>query len=225
MIHFSHIPLFYLRQEFPEAYEKIVRYRTFALCRDPHDRFASATFQRMEEFKGIPPLQITSDVALAEAREVIDWLAPRERFCDLEYIHFTRQSDYVQLDGAQLVGEVFRLEDMDAFGRALGGCFGVEFDPERRENTNAASLNSVFTAIRPLKPIYSRLTSWKFREGLLHLMQRWKLRSPASLYARFREDEAIRAFVEAYYAADFALRRTAEVRAAAGPALAVATAG
>ena len=77
---------------------------------------------------------------------------------------------------------------------------------------NFASLNSVFTRLRTLKPVYSRLTSWRSRERILHLMQRWRLRSPTSLYERFREDPKIATFVEAYYAADFALRRDLAAR-------------
>jgi hypothetical protein len=215
MIHYSHVPLYYLRAEFPVEFQKICEYRSFALLRDPHARFASATFQRLEEFGGVPALQITSALAIDEARKVIGWLGQRERFCDLEYIHFSRQADYVQLDGRQVVSETFPLENLAEFGESLEICFGMGFDFGRRENVNFSSLGGVFGKLRPLKPLYSRLTSWAFRERLLRLTHRWK--STASLYDRFRRDPEISAFVETYYAADFALRHEARLRIAAPP--------
>src|ERR1700756_1678559 len=49
-IHYAHIPLQFLSAAFPDAFDKVSRYKSFALLRDPFDRFASATFQRLEEF-------------------------------------------------------------------------------------------------------------------------------------------------------------------------------
>jgi hypothetical protein len=208
-IHYAHIPLRFLRACYPVEFDKVSTYRSFALTRDPHARFASATFQRLEEFLGVPKIDITRARALEEARAVKGWLAGRGPFCDLEYIHFSRQVDYVYLDGARIVDAVFPIEDIAELAVALEEICHIHFDPKRRENTNFGSPSRLLSVLHLAKPLYSRVTSWAFRERLLLLAKRWKLQSPQSLYDDFRRDTEIRDFVEDYYAEDFRLYRTA----------------
>jgi len=217
-IHYAHIPLAYLKQHYPDEFEKVATYRSFALVRDPYERFASATFQRLEEFGGASgldvasKLDITSKQALGEARAVMRWLGDRGAFCDLEYIHFSRQVDYVELAGRPIVGHVFPLENISDMAAALEASCGVRFDPERRENTNFASNNRLLALLHVAKPIYSRLTSWSFRERVLLTMRRWKVSGPGALYAAFRQDREVSRFIETYYAGDFALYDAAKDR-------------
>ncbi len=211
-INYGHVPLMYLKQCFPIEFEKISSYTSFALVRDPHTRFASAIFQRLDEFGGVHKLNVTSKLALREAREVIRWLTDKGPFCDLEYIHFSRQIDYVELDGRPIVGNVFPLENIADMAAAFQTSCGVRFDPERRENTNFASSNPILAMLRVAKPIYSRLTSWTFRERVLLTMQRLNINRPDSLYAALLRVPEVNGFVEDYYAEDFALYRSAKAR-------------
>lgn len=217
-IHYAHIPLAHLEQHYPDEFEKIATYQSFALVRDPHDRFASATFQRLEEFGGASRLNVTSKLditskqALGEAREVIRWLADRDTFCDLEYIHFSRQIDYVELRGQRIVDHVFPLENISDMAAALEAFCGIRFDPERRENTNFASNNRLLAMLHVAKPIYSRLTSWEFRKRVVGTLRRWNMHGPDSLYAELRQDPEVSSFVGDYYAMDFALYRSAKAR-------------
>jgi hypothetical protein len=211
-IHYAHIPMPFLRRHYPAEFEKVRAYRSFALTRDPHERFASATFQRLAEFLGVPKIDITGARALAEARAVMGWLADRGPFCDLEYIHFSRQVDYVALDGERIIDVVLPLEDIADLAAALEERCQVRFDPELRANINFGSSNRLLSMIHVAKPIYSRLTTWAFRERLLMLAKRWKIQSPQSLYEDFRRDSRISDFVEAHYAEDFRLYRAARTR-------------
>lgn len=213
-IHYAHIPLVFLREEFPEEFDKLAAYHAFAILRDPHIRFASAVCQRLETFGGLPPLTITADVALAEAWRMMDWLAARTRFCEFEYVHFSRQADYVRLDGREVVKNLFPLENMAAFAAAFEAASGLALDPERRENTNFVSTDGFMSKLRRFKPLYRHLTSWEMRKRILHLTQRLKLQTPAALYDRFREDAEISAFVERYYAEDFTILERARERLA-----------
>lgn len=208
-IHLSHIPLRFLKVFYFEEFEKVAAYQAFALTRDPLDRFASATFQRLMEFRGIPRMSITSEMAVKEARAVTEWLNDRDEFCDLEYIHFSRQIDYVELDGRRIVENVFALENIAGLAEAMERLVGVTFDPDFRENTNFASGNHLINILRAAKPVYSRLTSWEFREQVLLRLRQWDLLSPNSLYRDFRRDRHIAKFVEDYYSKDFDLYRTA----------------
>ena len=208
-IHYAHIPLVFLREYYPTEFQKISRYRGYALTRDPYERFASATFQRLEEFQGIRKIDVTRSTAIEEAREVAHWLDDHSSFCTLEYIHFSRQTDYVAIDGQPVVSEVFALEHLSDLIAALQRDCKIPLDADRRENTNFASGNRLLSVIHLAKPIYSRLTPWSFRERVLLAMRRRKGRGPDGLYDAFRQDGELSSFVERYYAEDFELYRNA----------------
>lgn len=217
-INTSHVPLGVLAEHFPQAFAKVCEYRTFALVREPFSRFASATFQRFEEFAGLNRVEVTLDLALAEARRAAEWLSKRPSFCDASHIHFARQSDYVDLGGRRIVSDVFRLDDLDAMSPVLERCCGVRLDSERRENTNFASANPLLAIVHKTKPIYSRLTTWEFRKRMVVTMQRLKLHGTGALYSRFCADPEIARFVSDYYADDLALYASLGAPAVSAPA-------
>ena len=66
---FAHIPLSDLAAHFPEEYEKIAAYRSFAVVRDPRARFLSAIFQRLREFKHLNQSAMTERRVEEEAIE------------------------------------------------------------------------------------------------------------------------------------------------------------
>jgi hypothetical protein len=213
-IHSSHIPLPFLRDHFPAEFEKVRRYRSFAIVREPVARFASATYERLKGFRRIPPSQITPAMAVREAREVIAWLRGREAFCDFDYIHFVRQRDFIRVDGRQVVGNLFALDDMASLAAAIQSATGVALDPDRRENANFASPNPLFRGVRrTLKPIYRRLTSWDFRKRLMLRLKAGKGAGGEPLYEVFRQDREICAFVADYYTEDFAIHAAVQARA------------
>jgi hypothetical protein len=207
----AHIPLVFLRDNYPDNFAKLSACESFALVRDPHDRFASAVFERIDWYLGVNRIEVTIDQALGEARRVIDWLCGRERFCDAEYIHFSRQVDYVALDGEQLVRHVYPVEEMGRFGEHLSRVAGVAFDESRKANVNyALPRDGVFGMLYRLRPIYVHLTTPAIRRRVLFLLKRFDREGPKTLYDQFRRDPEIGAFVESYYADDFALRGAAQ---------------
>lgn len=202
-IHMAHIPLVFLADQFPEEFAKVSRYRTFALVRDPYARFASAVFQRIDEFKGVAKLQVKADLALREAREATQWLGGRRAFCDAAFIHFSRQSDFLNLNGRRVVSDAFALENIAGFATALEAASGVKLDADRRDNSNFASKNPVLAVLHGAKPVYSRLTTWKFRKNIVVTLQKMGAYSSNSLYAVIIQDPEVRAFIDDYYAEDF----------------------
>jgi len=211
----DHVPLPFLRTYYPDEFNKLLSYDSFALVRDPHDRFASAIFQRIEAFGGVTRLRITKHHALAEAQSVMEWLKARDKFCDAEYILFSRQTDYIMLDGEQVIHHVYLMDDMQQFADHLERVTGMQFDADIKYNVNYASGQSkLFAFLYQFKPIYSRMTSWSFREKILRQLQRLKLVDSQPLYEEFRHHPVIREFVETYYAEDFGLVEAARTRAA-----------
>ncbi len=218
---YTHIPLRVLAIHFRPEFEKISVYDSFALTRDPHTRFASATFHRLQEYGGVGKLDATLEAAFAEARAVIAWLGRRTEFHDADYIHFCPQTDFVNLDGRRVVRNIFALEDMARMAGVLESRYGLGIDPGRRENTNFASNNRMFSILHAAKPVYSRLTTWSFRKKVMAILQKAKLQSADPLYAAFRRDAEITRFVEDYYASDFELHRVAASSASRPPVSAV----
>jgi hypothetical protein len=208
-VDYGHLPLFAIAKGFPAELGKLRAYRSFAVTREPHARFASAVFERLQEFHGVPKLRVNAETALREARSVIAWLSDRGSFYDSDYIHFCRQCDYVVLDGERIIDSVFALESIEHLARALETSFKVSFDPERRERINFASGNPILALLLRTKPIYSRLTTWGFRERVLLLLRRWRVQRPDALYEMLSNEAEVSRFVESYYAEDIELHRAA----------------
>jgi hypothetical protein len=211
-IHYAHIPLRYLQQCFPDEFTKIATYQSFALVRDPQDRFASAVFQRIHENTGVSKLDITADAAIFEAYNVIKWLESRTNFCDLEYIHFARQIDYITIDQDSIVKHVFPLTHLAEFAKSLMTHCNIRFDPTQHENVNFASNNRILAMLRTAKPIYSRLTGWSLRKRILLRLKALGMQGPDRLYAELSDRSEISTFVKDYYAADFVAYRSATAR-------------
>jgi len=211
-IHSSHIPLRFLHEHYPVEFGKVERYRSFALVREPLERFASATFQRLKGFKRVPLAEITPALALREAEEAMTWLSGRDAFCEIGHIHFARQIDYIDLGGERVVRNLFALDDMPGFARALQEMTGIRIDPGLRQNTNFADANPMARTLKKyLKPVYSRLTSWEFRETLLLRMKQASAARDEPLYEAFRKDRNIRTFVSEYYGQDAELYRALQL--------------
>src|SRR5262249_37708599 len=97
-VHFAHLTLVDLAQYYPEAFAKIRDYRSMAILRDPRDRFFSAVYQRLREFRLIGQSAITSAMVEAEAAAVRRYLEAAPERLDLEHVHFNRQCDFIELD-------------------------------------------------------------------------------------------------------------------------------
>lgn len=136
-IHFAHIPLSDLKVHFPDVHLRLCSYRSMALVRDPVDRFISAVFQRLREFKGFNQSAITPKRFAAEAKNVTRHLASTPERLSLEYVHFNRQADYVLEDGRRLVGQVFRLDQLSRAADYIAECTDVRIEQENWLNRSA----------------------------------------------------------------------------------------
>jgi hypothetical protein len=212
LIAYTHIPLAFVETHFPEEYSKLIEYETFVLVRDPYSRFSSAVFQRLAEFGQIPRSEITPKRALQEAERVAKWLERRSEFCDIEYIHFAQQVSFVDVGEQRVSNHAFAIEDVDHFATAVQQATGVRFDVTVRDNANFVLPPEAASLKRVLKPLYRRLTTWKFRQRLLSLSRSHNLQDPSPHYATLLQDPSVRAFVESYYSDDFQLYNEARGR-------------
>ncbi|GHC32489.1 sulfotransferase family 2 domain-containing protein [Aidingimonas halophila] len=112
---FVHIPLFILEQYFSSELERIKRYWTFSVLRDPYSRFPSSVSQRMKKYgPGAVHTQSIKQVK-KEVDEAIAYLSNQPKKPHLlpaEYIHFQKQRDYVELNGEWVVDTLYRLDQI-----------------------------------------------------------------------------------------------------------------
>lgn len=213
-IHLAHIPLYYLRRHFPSTWALFETAESFVVMRDPRERFLSAVMQRLREFHGLSSSDLTPAVVRREAAAIVEWLSGRERFCDLEYIHFTRQTDFIQEDGAQRVSRIFTVERIGQMGDWLAERFAVERPQEVRANPTVRPAGW-FQPVAPLvMSAYKRTVPWALRERLTPLWRQSGLLKSVDSYASMRLDPGTERFVEERYGADAALHREALANAA-----------
>ena len=213
MVNYAHFTLHDLSCHFPDQYRKVAEYRSVAIVRDPVDRFFSAIFQRLREFKGYEQSRITAKVIAGEVDAVIETLGATTGRLILEYVHFNRQSDYVFHNGKRIVTEVFALDRLADAATYIENCTGVRLDETAPENRTVAlragvlapvmqTLRKPYAAIVPLGTrdrVRSRLTKF----GLYGGVEKRQFLKPGSRAERFLGE---------HYATDFELYASASRR-------------
>jgi hypothetical protein len=135
-VHLAHLPLDVLREHYPAAFDEVSRYRSFAVLRDPKDRFISAIRQRLREFRDVPDSLVTNDMILREADAVMDVLQGSPDTIALEYVHFVRQSRFVYFEGAQIIKTLCVVDDLAPLARFVTDNMGVQFDQSAEHNVS-----------------------------------------------------------------------------------------
>lgn len=206
-IHTAHVPLVFLADQFPEIFDKIRNYTPFALLRDPRSRFISAIMQRLIEFKGLAVSEVSHNTVIDAANEAIDWLSSRTDFCDLEYIHFSKQSAYIFLDGEQTVDTLFSIDDMDRFADWIMSTFEIPYETGQRHNVKYFAPGSKVGDLKNMvRPMYRRIVRADLRWRIYQAMTSLGVYSPAAKhYDKILENKDIADFIDSYYADDFAL--------------------
>ena len=89
-IDYRHLPLRLLRDLDREAFDKLRVYKSYALLRDPFQRFRSAMAQRAKMYVGAELARLEEDDLHAEIRQVIAYLQSEPRVIPSDFIHFAR---------------------------------------------------------------------------------------------------------------------------------------
>jgi hypothetical protein len=214
-IHPAHVPLKFLRQRFPATWAALRRSRSFALTRDPRARFLSALMQHLREFEDVGPIRADDPRLADDAARVCDWLGRRGSFADLEYIHFSRQVDYVDLDGERIADAIFPVDRTEALAawltREVGLKVSIAHAHARRQPKPWA---------RPIQPVARFAGRNLLPRGLKEILHPIWTRSgafadAASAYGKVELGAEVEQFLAHYYAADAALHAEAMARTGA----------
>lgn len=202
--HRAHIPLPDLAAHFSDAFAKVETYTSFAILRDPLARFQSAIFQRLREYKGVAQSDFTPAMIAAEAEAARRAVIASPGRLGAEWVHFTRQADYVELDGRRVVQHLFTVRDMAAVSAFVLACAGVAVDEEKRNRTTVVSIGAMKPIQRALREPYSRVLSPERRKAIRDWMTRLGFYKDLPKQ-RFALPPDVDAFVREHYARDFAI--------------------
>lgn len=201
-IHYAHLVLRDMAAHFPAEWEKLKDYNSFAVVRDPADRFVSAMFQRLREFKGLAQSAITPALIEEEASEVIRTLERTPERLDLQYVHFNRQTDYLFYDGEQMVQHIFPIEHMPAIIAFIAQSTGITVAEEKKNRSTEFRFATIKPLIRLIRAPYAALVPYAVRNRLRSKMTQAGLYADAKKPAMLRPGGRVEGFVRAYYAED-----------------------
>jgi hypothetical protein len=205
-IHLMHLQLPVLETHFPATYETLRKATSFAIVREPRARFISALQQRLRETKGLSVASVTNDVLVREGEAVCAWLEGRDLFTDLDYVHFTRQCDYVAIGRKRIVDEVFAVEQMADVRRWLTARHGIVPTKPARENRSMVTAGWVRRLPPSLIAAYRRGVPEQAKSDLRRFWKRSGVLKPASAEtAKLVFPDDIETFIATYYAEDAAL--------------------
>lgn len=205
----AHLPLAIVESCFPVTWSTIRSAKSFILARPPRDRFFSALMQRLGEFGDVGAIRVDDPLVRQEAARVCEWLDGRGPFCDVEYIHFSRQADYADLHGERMVSAVFPMDRIDLAARWVevetGRPLDVAHDHARREPRKWAG------AIQPAaRFIGRRIMPRAMKKAIYPLwMNSGIFADAASSYASIDLGDEIERFLADYYACDARLYQEA----------------
>jgi hypothetical protein len=217
-VHLAHLTLADLAEHYPETFDKVVRYRSMAIVRQPLDRFYSAIFQRLREFKEVAQSAISEEMLEADGEAVIAYLERASGRLDLEHVHFNRQCEFVELGRDRIVQDIFPVTRMSEAAEYVRQVAGVEIGDEKRNQTTQLRFGPLRPLQRLLRERYAKLVSAERRASIREKMTRAGFYAEVSKERLVKSGGRIERFVRDYYARDFELFEQSENRLAACPA-------
>jgi Sulfotransferase family len=207
----GHVPLSLLRVHFPDRYDALRRFTSFAVVRDPLERFGSALRQVLWMYEKRPMTLIPPAEVRDRALRTIEALAARAARGETDLhrdIFFARQTDFIRDGGVRVTDHLIPLALVPDFIAYLSARTGTPMDAGMRANQNvtlrvkglgraAYALNGVLRRSLP-SGLHARI-----KDGALRLLAR-PGRSGAE-EAGVLDLPEVRAFVAEHYAEDIAL--------------------
>ena len=184
-------------------FEKIACYESYAILREPRERFAAAllhylrTEQPTNSWQSLARFQQAARDICAEIEKAGDK--------PIFFMLFQRQTRFVMLDGHKLVRNLYRFDELERFATDLRAQHGILLDLSLPYNMaqfeDGAMLQCIKELVRPLARQFSPNRLRWMRSKLRKATRR----STTRLYAELYADDRIGAFVDHFYAEDIAL--------------------
>jgi hypothetical protein len=209
-VHLAHLTLADLEEHYPETFDKLLRYQSMAIVRDPLERFYSAVFQHLREFKHVPQSAFSAALVEQHAEAIVAHFEGAPSRFDLEYVHFNRQSDFIELKGQRIVRDIFAVTRMADAAMHLHRLTGVEIGDDRRNPTTELRFAALRPMQRMLRERYARLVSAERRAQIREKMSRAGFYTQVPAQRFFRPGGRIEDLVRDFYARDFEIFEESE---------------
>jgi hypothetical protein len=213
----DHRPLFRVKQDYPIIWDKLTRYNSFTIVRQPEPRFFSCVMQRLIDFSGISmPTENDFRRACAADAAFLANHSDSHTWPD-EYVHFIPQSEYIFHCDTKVVKFLFALERPDELMSYLSSKIGVSFlDGLSHERRSIGARHSALRkpaqlASKALKPL---LESHRFAPAKTILKQIATKNFSAQQVLGPADYKNYEMFAREFYAADFQLWRKVFERSA-----------
>jgi hypothetical protein len=212
-IDMAHIPLATLKTHFPDVFDKVRTYESFAIVRDPFRRFSSSLFQRLKMYgqDKVSSLSVRElETATESAMEFLDQHRG-DSLLPHDYIHFQPQYSYLVSDGERIVRNIYDIVDLAAFYSAVGRQMGAVIGDAESLATQRIGVARFHRS--PLTRALDSLLTPDIRKMLTPVLpEALKKTIKGVLYqdkdTRFRkivESQGVVDFIERFYADDIAL--------------------
>ena len=214
---YGHIPLFVLREHFTREFEAVQDYWSFAVVRDPFERFASSVSQRLSEFGDQPIQNLSPKKIRSFIHKTIEYLSQHQQMRGLlppDYIHFQRQLDYIELNGERIIDSIYTIDQIDELfadverktGQKLVGATGQGKSTHVRQTIVYRSdlFRRVIENSRPITNYLSKVLPESTKQSI---RDRVYVQRDKRLKGIF-EEIYVQAFIRDYYSDDIALYKS-----------------
>lgn len=213
LLDYVHIPLLILKSHFIDEYNKVRDYYTFAVVRDPVERFSSSLTQRLKMYGSKTIMEYSKHDLMHEIDFCIEYLQTNKDKTILppEFIHFQKQSSYIYCDGKQVVDKFFTVHQLETLFDELNKLTGVPFINDQDQKLvhdnksvvyRSKSLKIIYKGLKPIvsKPIKAILSNntGEFIRRLFHVPRDQRMNE---LFNR----QHILNFIEDYYSEDITI--------------------
>ncbi len=213
----THLPLSALRRCFATEYEKIKDYDSFAVVRNPFQRFPSSVFQRLKMYSEVPLHSITRPQFKRAVDQLIEQLVKCQSDAILRYdlIHFQRQSTYVIDNGEQLPRALFSFDSMSDILEYIGRLVRHPAQASAASHENRSQLfksGFVGKLATRILPLYTRTVKQRLPVGVRNWLNDLLLIDQNKKYREIFESQYVRQFICEYYRDDIELFDRVSVR-------------
>jgi len=139
-IDFGHVPLTVLREHFPDEYAAVKKYPSYAVVRDPLDRFGSALRQVLWAFEKRAMTLIPKEEVREKTLRMLDKIAANIDAPIYRHIFFARQDSFIFDGSDRLADTLIPLKLVLDFIGHLSRKTGADMEPRARPTKNVELL-------------------------------------------------------------------------------------
>lgn len=205
-INANHVLLKVLERHFPEDLAALREVTSYAILREPHERFISAVAQHLRAHVKEP-----SELSQADLRVEIDKImASLSGDPDQKVIRntiFYRQADYVYLDGVQVIDRLYTMDNLDPLFDRLETEHGLPLDRGAVWNpTVSYRIPGSSGGIKRIKDMAKQLLPVRSYAAMRDLGVRLlTTQGVPELETTLRNDPKVQDFIASHYHDDIAL--------------------